>query len=66
MDNLICEKVRVTAAGNMSRSEAAKFLGLTSKTLCEWAGKGQGPAPFKIGGRVFYRFTDIQVLASGS
>ena len=65
MDGLIFEKVRVTAAGNVSRREAAKFLGLSSKTLSEWAGKGQGPSPFKIGGRVFYRLADVEAFASG-
>lgn len=66
MDALIFEKVHVTPAGNVSRREAAKFLGLSSKTLSEWAAKGLGPSPFKIGGRVFYHLTDLTAFASGS
>ena len=66
MDTLIYEKVRVTPAGNVSRRDAAKYLGLSSKTLSEWAGKGLGPSPFKVGGRVFYHLSDLAAFASGS
>jgi len=57
-------KVRVTATGLVRRKEAAAAIGLRPKTLCEWAAKGIGPSPVKIGGRVFYRWSELQAFAN--
>ena len=59
MKNVKFESVKVLGSGLIRRSEAAKALGKTSKTLCEWAAKGIGPKPVRIGGRVFYRWDDV-------
>ena len=46
--------VRVLPDGRLSREDAARYLGLKSKTLSMWALKGKGPKPTRVGGRVFY------------
>lgn len=35
-------------------AEAAKDLGVKSKTMCKWQTRGYGPTPHKVSGRVFY------------
>ena len=65
MNYVVIEKIRVTPSGNVSRKHAAIALGLKPKTLCEWAAKGLGPKAFKVGGRVFYRWDEVQAFASG-
>lgn len=65
MAQVLVDQVRATAAGNVSRRDAALALGLAPKTLCEWAAKDFGPSPIKIGGRVFYRWSDVETFASG-
>jgi len=47
-------KVRVLPDGRMAREDAARYLGLGSKTLAMWALQGKGPRSVKVGGRVFY------------
>ena len=51
MVGAIIEKVRVNPAGNVSRKDAALALGVASKTMAEWAARGVGPKPRKVGGR---------------
>jgi hypothetical protein len=51
-------RVRVLPDGRMAREDAARYLGLGSKTLAMWALQGKGPRSVKVGGRVFY-FKDI-------
>jgi len=65
MSLVMVDQVRVTAAGNISRKDAARALGLSPKTLCEWAARGLGPAPIKVGGRVYYRWSDVLDFAAG-
>jgi len=60
MEHVKVESIKVLASGLIRRNEAAKALGKTPKTLCEWAAKGIGPVPKKIGGRVFYVWTEVQ------
>jgi len=38
----------------MPRTEAAKYLGLTAKTLANWCTEGRGPKSVLIGSRRFY------------
>lgn len=54
--------VRMTPDDRLTRGEAAKFIGVGSRTLANWKSKGQGPRQTKIGGRVFYRLADLQVF----
>lgn len=43
--------------------EAARFLGLSGRTLEKHRTFGTGPAYRKIGGRVVYRLEDLQLWA---
>lgn len=43
--------------------EAARFLGLSHRTLEKHRTYGTGPAYRKIGGRVIYRLDDLQAWA---
>lgn len=54
----------VTPDGRVSRADAAKFLGRTSKTLAEWKRLGLGPKPHKVGGRVYYYFRDLEAFVA--
>jgi predicted DNA-binding transcriptional regulator AlpA len=62
-------RVRVLPDGRMRREDAARYLGLASKTLSNLQLQGKGPRPIKISGRVFYyrrdldRFIQEQVAA---
>ncbi len=47
-------RVRILPDGRLSRGDAARYLGLKSKTLSMWSMQGRGPRPIKVGGRVFY------------
>lgn len=53
-------RIRVLPDGRLSREDAARYLGLASKTLSNLQLQGKGPRPVKICGRVFYRLTDLE------
>jgi len=38
---------------------AARYEGITEKTLADWRYKGTGPRFFRAGKRVFYRAADL-------
>lgn len=59
------DRVRVRATGLVCRKDAAMALGKSSKTLCEWAAKGIGPKPVKVGGRIFYDWNAVCAFAEG-
>jgi excisionase family DNA binding protein len=42
-----------------SRAEAAKYLGISARTLEGWAVRGGGPRMLKLGSRVVYRRRDL-------
>ena len=65
METVIQGQLYVTAAGMISRRHAAKALSVKPKTMCEWGAKGLGPRPVKVGGRVFYRWAEVQAFAQG-
>ena len=65
MDSVIVERAYVNAAGMIARRHAAKTLGVTPKTMCEWGAKGFGPQPVRVGGRIFYRWSEVATLATG-
>lgn len=47
----------------LTTNEAAKFLGLSRRTLEAWRFRGGGPAFKKIGGAVRYKITDLENFA---
>ena len=51
------------AARYLRTPEAAKFLGLSGRTLEKHRTFGTGPAYRKLGGRVVYRLEDLQAWA---
>lgn len=44
----------------MTAAEAAKYLGLSRQSLYNLRGAGEGPASYKIGGRVWYDRVDLE------
>ncbi|QUT05203.1 DNA-binding protein [Sphingobium phenoxybenzoativorans] len=58
-------KVRVLPDGRVDRRNAAAALNRRPKTLAEWQSKGFGPRPFLVGGRVFYKWAEVQAFARG-
>jgi excisionase family DNA binding protein len=42
-----------------ARPEAAKYLGISARTLEGWAVRGGGPRMLKLGSRVVYRRRDL-------
>jgi len=47
-------RVRILPDGRMTRLDAARYLGATTKTLAMWQLEGKGPRSVKVGGRRFY------------
>ena len=58
-------KVTVLPGDRVDRRNAALALNRSPKTLCDWARLGIGPRGFLSGGRVFYRWSEVQRFASG-
>ena len=61
------EKVRVRELpdGRMSRRDAAAYLGISPKTLAQWACSNQGPPSKRVGGRAFYYRADLDAFIEG-
>jgi hypothetical protein len=55
-------RVRVLPDGRMTRGDAARYLGLATKTLAMWQLMGKGPRMVKVGGRVFYFRCDLDAF----
>jgi predicted DNA-binding transcriptional regulator AlpA len=49
--------------GFLRTPEAARFLGLSPRTLEKHRVYGTGPQYFKLGGRVVYKLNDLQTWA---
>lgn len=58
-------KILVLPGDKVDRKNAARALNRAPKTLAEWQSKGIGPKPFLIGGRCFYRWSEIQAFMNG-
>lgn len=58
-------KVMVLPGDRVDRKNAAKALNKAPKTLAEWSRLGLGPRGFKVGGRVFYHWPEVQSFARG-
>ena len=63
----IIETVKVSALpdGRMDRPNAARYLGMTPKTLAMWAMLDKGPRSVKVGGRIFYYRSDLDAFIAG-
>lgn len=48
------------AEGRLNRTDAGRYLGVTSKTLAEWKSAGMGPPSHKLGGQCFYYVADLR------
>lgn len=62
--NVDLVRVRVLPDGRLTREDAAAFLGRKAKTLAEWHRLGVGPRSMMVGGRRFYRLTDLEAFVS--
>lgn len=58
--------INVSPIGLVSRKDAAKALLMKPKTLCEWAKKGIGPNPVRVGGRIFYKWSELQSFVANN
>ena len=58
-------KVVVLPDDRVDRKNAAIALNLSPKTLAEWRRLGRGPRAFNVGGRVFYRWSEVQAFGAG-
>ncbi|WP_419816138.1 DNA-binding protein [Glacieibacterium sp.] len=58
-------KVRVLPDDRVDRLNAALALNRSPKTLAEWRRLGIGPRAFNVGGRVFYRWSEVQAFGAG-
>lgn len=43
----------------LSRQDAARLLGLSAKTLANWASAGRGPTFYRLGRKVLYPTKDL-------
>ena len=43
----------------LTRKQAAEYLGFVHQTLAKWASQGGGPKYLLIGGRAYYRKSDL-------
>lgn len=58
-------KVIILPDDKIDRKNAARALNRAPKTLAEWRSKGIGPRSLMIGGRCFYRWSEIQAFMNG-
>ncbi len=58
-------RIRILPDGRMNRSNAAKYLDRSPKTLAMWAMEGKGPPVHKAGGRCFYFKEECDAYLSG-
>ena len=56
-------KIRVLPDGRVSRADAAAYLGMSAKTLRQWAVDGKNLKVVKVGGLCFYRLSELQSFA---
>ena len=56
---------KVDPIGRITRRNLAEAWDKSPKTLCEWAAKGKGPRPFRVGGRIYYWWKDAETFSRG-
>ena len=64
--NIETVRVRVLPDGRLTRNDAARYLGLKSKTLAMWALEGKGPRSILVGGRRFYYKDELDAFIAGA
>jgi len=58
-------RVMILPGDWVDRKNAAKAMNRSPKTLAEWKRLGIGPRAHNRGGRIFYRWDDVQAAMSG-
>jgi hypothetical protein len=58
-------RVRILPDGRMTQADAARYIGLTQKTLANLASQGKGPRRIKVQGRIFYYRADLDRFIRG-
>lgn len=46
----------------LNKEEAAKFLGISPRTLSNWLSKGVGPRNYKYLGRIYFDKKDLEAF----
>ena len=52
-------RIRVLPDGRVTREDAARFIGIETKTLANWSLIGRGPRPRRVARRIFYLYDDL-------
>jgi hypothetical protein len=60
MPRIPYEAAAAGAHGRLNRTDAGRYLGVTSKTMAEWKRTGKGPRSHKVGGMCFYYTDDLR------
>ena len=55
-------EVKTLPDGRLTRADAAIYLGIKEQTLRTWAISGRGPRSVKVGGKVFYFRSDLDLF----
>jgi hypothetical protein len=58
-------RVRILPDGRMRRPDAARYIGVSEKTLANMRTRGEGPPPTRILGRIFYYRSDLDRFIRG-
>ncbi|MCD0280470.1 helix-turn-helix domain-containing protein [Xanthomonas melonis] len=53
------ERVHPPERERMSVPDAARYMGMSKSTMDKMRHEGRGPRYLKIGGRIFYRVSDL-------
>lgn len=57
--------VLIDPLGRVDRANAAKMLNVSPQTLANWKLANKGPRAFRVGGRVFYRASEVAAYGNG-
>lgn len=57
--------VRVLPGRRVAATDGGKIIGRSPKTMAHWRGKGWGPRPIEVGGRIFYDYDECLSMARG-
>lgn len=57
-------RIRVLPDGRVDRRNAAKYVGVSPKTLANWALMNKGPRSSLVGGRRFYYLSDLEAFVT--
>lgn len=58
-------RCRILPDGRMAAEDAATYLGRRAQTLANWRLQQKGPRWIKVGGRIFYRRSDLDAFIAG-